>query len=169
MATKFGFKRIAKEPLKPAPAPPKDTAMYLDGVKLPSQEEVAKMTPEEAYKSGQELGEAFKKAEAKLAARAQMSAVTLQLGEAFKKAEAQKAAPTRIGTATTLFKKSDTGIGHKQWSIWKENTDVVVEWGHCDKKKQQKRYPFMNRPHLMANWIQEAIRKKIKEGYKSSK
>ena len=119
MATQFGFKRIAKEPLAPVkPKEPETSVIWRepDVVKPP---------------------------------RTTLTAI--------------------ISPVTTLFKPSETGIGYKQWSIWREPDCVVVEWGHCDKKKIQKRHPFLNRPLGAELRMQIEIQKKMKEGYKSSK
>lgn len=147
----IAFKRIGKEPPKP---------VAVVAPKLPTRAEVAKMTAEEAYRAGEKFGEAILNAK-KTPEEFVVVPTTPKPAPASSKLTDQ---------VTTLFKKSDTGIGHKQWSIYVRNgNSVVVEWGHCNKSKQEKVYPFVNRPHLMETWMREAIMGKMKKGYSRTK
>jgi len=177
------FKRIAKDPLPPPPPPKAKSEL---GVEWPSREAIGKTTATEAYYAGETFGEAI------LAAKKLGVSVKDLLSGAAKTnvaiATSGTMSPAQVAAAainlkrdtaasggltdvvTTLFKKSDTGIGHKQWSIYVRNGDsVVIEWGHCDKTKQEKVYPFVNRPQTMENWMREAIREKMKKGYSRTK
>lgn len=186
MAVKsYGFKRIAKEPLKPAEPEKRET---LGGVPLPTRAELEKMTASEAYQKGQEIAELLKLAKAipgvvpasvfgdalKDAAEIAGRAAKLHALANLKNVAVSNVTPVAApmpptGALTLLFKKSATGIGFKQWSIWQEPDYVIVEWGHCDKQKQQKRYSFLGRERAANEYVQDCIMKKMKEGYKRTK
>ena len=164
------FKSIAKEPLPP-PAPKKKVADDM-GIEWPSREKIAKMTADEAYAAGQTFGDAILAAK-KLGvpvASLMTKNVTANQTSANCTPPSITTIPKLTDIVTTLYKKSDTGIGYKQWSIYvRSGNSVIIEWGHCDKAKQEKVYPFVNRPHLMEQWMREAISGKIKKGYSRTK
>lgn len=231
----MGFKRISKTPLpKPVPVPLTPVQEVIKAVGI-NYAEIAKMTAEEAYKKGTELGEALNKLKVPARNSANVpyntsanstpaSVAVLDVDDydvltdaktkddVWTKKLARALTPSvPYGTqgvpgpplvsyapppnvwvkgrvkdlaaqqdpavlpahpwpvVTTLFKRSDTGIGWKQWSIWCETDAVIVEWGHCDKAKQAKRHSFLKRPEAARLWMHEAVTAKLKSGYNTSK
>lgn len=170
MAVKsFGFKRIAKEPLPVTPPVVPDTSVTITG-EWPTRDDIAKMSASEAFHAGEKIGE-FLKAARVITQGVAMPVTTPVITTVPAAVKPPMAMPSKVtvGTVTTLFKKSDTGIGYKQWSIWLEGDYVVVEWGHCDKAKQQKRHSFLSRPASALAWMHDAITAKQKKGYRRTK
>jgi hypothetical protein len=164
MGKLVAFKRIAKAPLPPPPPPV---------VKLPSQAELDKMTPVEAYHAGEKLGEALlakSKAESTIPAGTTMVVVGPTTGKQPKPVP-PATTPTDPKVGMILYKESDTGIGFKRWAVWLEWTNrwtVWTEWGHENKHQARKSMAFMSETRAKA-YMQSCIAAKLKRGYRRTK
>jgi hypothetical protein len=162
------FKRIAVTPIPP-PAP-----VVIAGVRVPTRDEIEKMSCEDAFKVGEALGKAI---EAKEAAAATLALPTTgKPTRIVTKAVVTKQVPPptvpddpKVGTV--LFKESDTGIGFKRWAVWLEWTNrwtVWTEWGHENKHQARKQMSFTSETRAKA-YLQSCVTAKLKRGYRRNK
>lgn len=71
-------------------------------------------------------------------------------------------------TALTLYAPSETGIGFKVWSIWRDGTKVTVEWGHESKRKRRKTADLFTESGV-GMFMHDQWCKKLAKGYKRTK
>ena len=71
------------------------------------------------------------------------------------------------GPVTLLYNDSDTGIGYKEWAIWRQGLSLVVSWGRCG-TKLQRNYSLFKSVHEAERTMEARIAQKRARGYRNN-